>query len=51
VSVGSPGTVVDPSLASGSVVVVDVDCPSVVVLVGAAVVVVVGAAVVVVVVV
>jgi hypothetical protein len=49
VSVGSPGTEVDPVLARGSVVVVDVDCPTVVVLVGAAVVVVVGAVVVVVV--
>ena len=51
-SVGSPGTEVDPSPASGSIVVVDVDCPTVVVLVvlvGSAVVVVVGAAVVVVV--
>jgi len=51
VSVGSPVSVVDPSPASGSVVVVDVDCPTVVVLVvvvESAVVVVVGAAVVVV---
>jgi hypothetical protein len=53
VSVGSPVSEVDPSPARGSVVVVDVDCPTVVVLVvlvGSAVVVVVGAAVVVVVV-